>query len=305
MQESLTRFASSLGGFRSFRRGRSLPILATAAVALSTLGAASTTRPAGPTTRAANHAALSLDEIFAKLDTNHDGKITQAEATGVFAKRFAKWDAAHRGFVTRQDIHDFRAALGIDDDGNRTEPVDRPPAITGKVLTEPDDWNLENFPVPPPFAPEVKLAGSEEARFAPGMYDPTSDTYFTYAIAITATGDPAWGPPELKDFLETYFRGLSSSRAHRRGTDVDVSQIVATVTPPSPTAAADRLEAQVAFIDSFTDGRRTTLHVESRALRHPGNPQTVLILLISPSATDSPTWKALRDVGDHAAANVH
>ena len=54
------------------------------------------------------------------------------------------------------------------------------------------------LPMPPPFAPGVKLTGFEEARFAPGMFDTSSANYFTYVLVITADGDQGRIAPELR-----------------------------------------------------------------------------------------------------------
>ena len=244
-----------------------------------------------------------LDDLFAMLDKNHDGVISKDEATGVYARRFPRWDVRGRGYVTRQDVHDFRVSHGIDDNGQRIAPGGRA-AATPVILKEPADWRFETFPMPPGFAPDVKLKGSEEARFSPGMYDTTSPYYFTYAIAITAEGPLSWGPAELKDFLEEYFRGLSTGRAKRTGAQPDVSQMIATVAPRAGAEGTNRLSAQMVFIDSFTDGRKVTLNVETQLIDRPEAKQSVIIFLISPSATDSPAWKDLREVGKKAASGL-
>jgi hypothetical protein len=256
-----------------------------------------------PTTTSSN-AILTLDDLFALLDKNHDDIVTKDEATGIYARRFLLWDTDGRGWVTRQQIHDFRIAHGIDDDGQRIQPGDSAAPETASILKEPADWHLEHFPVPPPFAPDLKFTGSEEARFSPGMYDTKSDYYFTYALAFTFNGVTAVSAGDLKDFLESYFRGLSTSRASRTGLTVDTAQMQATVTPVFSSDSSNQYSAQVIFIDSFTDGRKVTLNVEAQSIARPATKQAALILLISPSAVDSNAWKNLREVGKKAATNL-
>jgi hypothetical protein len=254
-----------------------------------------------PTTKNSG-AILTLDELFAQLDKNHDGVISKDEATGIYAQRFLRWDTKGRGYVTRQELHDFRVAHGIDDNGQRILPGGG--AATPSILKEPADWRFETFPVPPPFAPDVKLKGSEEARFSPGMYDTTSSNYFTYAVAITAQGSVHLGGAELKEFLEKYFRGLSGARAQRKGVASDIAQMLATVTPAQGPDHGDRFAGQMIFFDSFTDGRKVTLNVEAQVIDRPATKQTFLILLISPSPTDSAVWKDLREIGRKAVLNI-
>lgn len=235
---------------------------------------------------------VSLDELFTLLDTDHDGRLSKAEATGDYARRFAQWDANGDGFATRQEIHDFRLRLGIDDNGRRIASGTSSKAAT--ILKEPADWRLETMPVPPGFAPDVSLSGVEEIRFAPGMFDNTSDTYFTCVLAIMADGAAELGTTQIQDFLEKYYRGLSTSRASRTGKKADPAQMHAVVTAGEST---NRFDARVDFFDSFSDGRKITLNVEAQVIPLPAKKQTFLFLLVSPSPKDSAAWETLRDIG--------
>ena len=256
-----------------------------------------------------------LDELFAVLDKDHDRRISQSEATGPYAQRFLQWDATGDGIATREEIHEFRASVGIDDNGQRIagDAANGTKAAKGRVnvaaapaiLKEPADWRFEALPVPPGFAPEIKLKGAEEARFAPGMYDTVSDSYFTYVLAIVADGTPELGAAELKDFLEKYFRGLSTAVGRRKGMMPDPAQMQAVVTPAIGGAdAANRFTAEVTFFDSFTDGRKTTLHVEAQVFPQPASKKTCLLLLISPSPKGSAAWQTLHEIGKKAALNL-
>src|SRR5436190_21983899 len=80
--------------------------------------------------------------------------------------------------------------------------------MTPSILKGPSDWRFEKMPTPPGFAPDVKLTGFEEARFAPGMFETSSPNYLTYVFVVSADGAPTIDSAALKDFLETYFRGL-------------------------------------------------------------------------------------------------
>jgi len=63
------------------------------------------------------------------------------------------------------------------------------------ILIEPASWKLETMAVPPSFAPDIRLNGTEEIRFAPGMFNTSSATYFTCLILMvspSATDGEVW-----------------------------------------------------------------------------------------------------------------
>jgi len=276
-----------------------------------------TTPPSVTPTRAPSAGAKvpSLDELFATLDKDHDGRISREEAGAAYAQRFSQWDANGDGFATREEIHNYRLRFGIDDDGNRIAGVTPPPAAAGNrrqrpaaaavLLKEPTDWRLETMPVPPSFAPGVKQKGTEEIRFAPGMFDNTSSTYFTCLLGLTFDGAPELSADDLRDFLEQYYRGLSLSVGRRKGLTPDPQQMRAEVAPqPTSPDAPRRFTASVVFFDSFTDGRKITLNVEALAIRRPSARQTYLILAVSPSGKDTAVWKDLSALGQRTAAKL-
>jgi len=168
------------------------------------------------------------------------------------------------------------------------------PNMTPTILKGPADWRFERMPIPPRFAPDIKLSGFEEARFAPGMFDTSSANYFTYVLAISADGNPNLNSEALKDFLEKYYRGLSVGLGRRKGLSPDPAQMNAEVTPAP--SAKDRSTADVTFFDTFNDGRKVTLHVEARVIPQPASHKTGLIFLISPQPKDNAVWKTLREI---------
>ncbi len=173
------------------------------------------------------------------------------------------------------------------------------------ILKEPADWRYEGMVIPPGFAPDIKLTGSEEIRFAPGMFDTHSSNYFTYAMVILANGTPELGAAELKEFLEKYYRGLSTAVGRGKGFSPDAGQMKAVVNPAPPgPEGKNRFVAEVVFFDSFTDGRKVNLHVEALVIPRPASKQTCLIMLVSPASKDAAVWQTLREIGSKTARNA-
>lgn len=166
--------------------------------------------------------------------------------------------------------------------------------MTPTILKGPAEWRFERMPIPPGFARDIKLTGFEEARFAPGMFDTSSPNYFTYVLVVSAEGAPDLDGAAIKDFLEKYYRGLSTGLGRRKGLSPDPAQMTADVTSAPD---KDRWNARVTFFDTFNDGRKTILNVEARVVPRPAAKRTGLILLISPQPKDNAAWKNLRDIG--------
>lgn len=173
------------------------------------------------------------------------------------------------------------------------------------LLKEPADWRFEAMAIPPGFAPDIKLTGREEIRFAPGMFDTRSSNYFSYVMVILAECAPELGAADLKDFLEKYYRGLSAAVGRGKGFSPDANQMKAVVNPTPPSAESKKcFSAQVVFFDSFTDGRKITLNVEALVIPRPSSKQTCLLMMVSPSAKDAAVWQTLRDTGRKTAKNA-
>ena len=86
-------------------------------------------------------------------------------------------------------------------------------------LAAPSGWGGETIQLPPGFAPDMKLKGSEHIRFAPGMMKPESDSFFSYAFVFELQPQPVLTDDVVKDEFLKYYRGLcrevlNGSQAH-------------------------------------------------------------------------------------------
>lgn len=165
-------------------------------------------------------------------------------------------------------------------------------------LKGPANWRFERLTIPPGFAPTIKWTGVEEARFAPGMFDTKATNYFTYLLAVSVDVAAPIGAAELKEFLDKYYKGLSTAVGRGKGITPDAaffdSKVTANKTEPGATG---RFTATVPFVDTFTDGRKITLHMEIAVVPDKAAKKTLLVMLTSPQAVDRPIWKELRALG--------
>ena len=162
----------------------------------------------------------------------------------------------------------------------------------------PADWRFERIDFPLSFAPDLKYKGFEELRFAPGMFKPESDTYFTYVFAMKITDDVTLDAPALQSLLETYFRGLCRTVAKEKKFDIDTSKITAQVRADQPDSPPTRnFSATVASFDAFVTGKPLTLNLEMIVIDTSPTDHRIFAA-ISPKPVDSPIWKLLRTLKD-------
>jgi hypothetical protein len=111
----------------------------------------------------------------------------------------------------------------------------------------PPAWRAESFPFPLEFAPTLSHKGVEELRFAPGMFDPNTMGYFTYAFAWRLDEASQLTPAQLGDELTAYFRGLMVAVDGDKHRIIDPSVIIATVD--------DQYAIKAHIIDAFATGQ--------------------------------------------------
>src|SRR5688572_7965936 len=101
------------------------------------------------------------------------------------------------------------------------------PKTTGPKTAElaaPNDWAGETIALPPGFAPDMKLKGTEHVRFAPGMMKPASDTFFCYAFVFELQPQPALTEAVVKEEFLKYYRGLCKAVLQGKLPDLDPSK---------------------------------------------------------------------------------
>ena len=123
-------------------------------------------------------------------------------------------------------------------------------------------WRYEKLEFPLSFAPELKYEGFEELWFAPGMFDPESPTYFTYAFKMVLTGER----PDVREFLLTYYTGLCRAVGKEKNIELDLSQIAVACTGSfvgcGPTLTGYGVSCVVDMADPFVTGAPIRLYVD-------------------------------------------
>src|SRR5436190_9824791 len=97
-------------------------------------------------------------------------------------------------------------------------------------LPTPAGWRKEHFSLPPSFAPDMKWKGSEELRFAPGMFKAKAPDFFCYAFLLWLTNDPQIDAKTLERELLAYYRGLASAVSKGKKHEMDTKDFSLAIT---------------------------------------------------------------------------
>ncbi len=162
------------------------------------------------------------------------------------------------------------------------------------LFETPKNWKKERIPFPLGFAPEVNYPGFEELRFAPGMFDVKSDTYFSYAFLFWAKGKVNWDKKLIQKDLHNYYRGLCKVVAKDKKMDLDLSKIKIVVTPvkENKTKSKERkYKAVLDWYDPFVTGKPLTLYFDIRVGYCTQNEHSYLISMVSPQTLEKEIWK--------------
>lgn len=163
-------------------------------------------------------------------------------------------------------------------------------------------WRGESIPLPPTFARDLGWKGVEEIRFAPGMFDATSDSFFSYVLVFLLEPGSDLSEAGLKRELLTYYRGLSKAVMADRQKSVETEGFTITLAQAAKVEAAPVNATGVSaysgilkWVEPFATQKEQSLHLEVHTWKHGDRP--VVLSCVSPVAPDGEAlWKSLRDI---------
>lgn len=173
-------------------------------------------------------------------------------------------------------------------------------------IKAPSDWRPETINFPLDFAPQIAYKGVEELRFAPGMFKPATNTYFTYLFVWDLQGKQPIDSEILSQALTSYFKGLCKEVGEARQIKMDLDKVAAEVTPGENSAINSAINkekyqkifrAKVTAFDPFNKGEALKLNIEI-VLLNTDKDKTVLFYCVSPKSFDDEIWKQLYEIRD-------
>ena len=181
-------------------------------------------------------------------------------------------------------------------------PADQP---SPAKLAAPASWGGETIRLPPGFAPDMKLTGLEHIRFAPGMMNPDSDSFFCYAFVFQLQPQPALTDAVVKDEFLKYYRGLCKAVLKGQPPEVDMSTFtlklerVKSDARPSADDEQDapspiRYTSTLDWVEPFATKQRQKLNLEIWTWTQ--GRDNYIFACVSPQPPDKAIWKQLRAI---------
>ena len=170
-------------------------------------------------------------------------------------------------------------------------------------IETPKGWRGESIKLPPPFAPDMELKGVEVIRFAPGMFKPETNDFFSYFIVFRLDGQPDLSQKTLQLELLKYYRGLA--KAVSRG-NIETKGFSIKVKPVKSSATKDiqKFLATLQWVEPFATKKPQTLRIDTLTWSKQGNRHTWALMCVSPKSADDPIWKQMHNIRDTFFKNI-
>jgi hypothetical protein len=167
----------------------------------------------------------------------------------------------------------------------------------------PTGWAKETLALPPAFAPDMKWKGTEELRFAPGMFKADAPDFFSYALLFWLPEDAAIDAKTMERELLAYYRGLAAAVLKGKKQEVDTKVFILTLTAaeqqpdkrPGGEAVAGYV-GELKWTEPFATGKPQTLRLEIDSWPSAKHKHHFVFVCASPQPETGAVWKTLREI---------
>ena len=173
---------------------------------------------------------------------------------------------------------------------------------TGIEFHTPEAWRGESIQLPPGFAPDLKWNGVEHIRFAPGMFQPDSESFFSYVLVFLLKEGDDVSEAAVKEQILTYYQGLAKAVMGSKQMSVDTSTFtleLGALENPDESLPAAAKDAEVKtwngvldWVEPFATQKKQALTIEVHLWNRGKNP--VVYFTVSPQDKDHEIWKEMR-----------
>jgi hypothetical protein len=170
-------------------------------------------------------------------------------------------------------------------------------------IPAPKGWSKETIELPPAFAKKMTWKGTEELRFAPGMFKAEAVDFLSYSLLFWLPDDQNIDPKAMEKELLEYYRGLAKAVLESKKSEVDVSTFTLTVKDakekPAKRTSGEEVTAYVAelkWTEPFVTGKPQTLRMEIQTWHSDKAKHHCVFICASPQPETAEVWKALREI---------
>lgn len=174
-------------------------------------------------------------------------------------------------------------------------------------IDAPEGWRGETIKLPAPFAPEMKLKGIEEIRFAPGMFEKDEEDFFSYIFVFQVEESQSLNQTVLESELLAYYQGLCKTVLEDDADDVDFDEFKIEIESVKSDAKEKSsppvsYSAKLEWIEPFVTKQAQTLNLEIDVWQDAKSKQQMMFASVSPSKSDSEIWNQMREIRDKVIA---
>ena len=167
----------------------------------------------------------------------------------------------------------------------------------------PKGWAKETIALPPAFAPDMKWKGTEELRFAPGMFKAGAPDFFSYALLFWLPDDAEIDAKAMEREMLAYYRGLAAAVAKSKKQEADTKAFTVTITAakqqPDKRPGGEAVAGYVGdlkWTEPFATGKPQTLHLEIHTWPSAKHKHHCVFVCASPQPETGAVWKTLREI---------
>ena len=171
----------------------------------------------------------------------------------------------------------------------------------GIRIDVPSGWKQERIKLPPTFARDMKLHGIEEVRFAPGMFQAKSESFFSYLFVFRLKTKPELTRKVIERELLVYYRGLARTVLKSQNVTVDTSKFSFKLKETKSIDSKANLPAglkqyagDVKWIEPFVTRKSQTLHLEVQSWTIAKTKHNYLFVCVSPKESTATIWRTMR-----------
>jgi len=176
-------------------------------------------------------------------------------------------------------------------------------------LEAPATWGGETIRLPPPFAPDMKLRGVEEIRFAPGMFKADSESFFSYVLVFGVPASIELTVDVLRRETLAYYRGLARAVMRGKGADfdrfeLDLEELVVGDRVAETPGGVTPYRGSLRWVEPFVTKSSQTLHIEMDVWKARATEHLYICCCVSPRQPSLAPWKEMRQVRSRLVQTV-